>query len=61
MPQSQAELRWPCVVLAVLLSVSLVHELWIVRDLGPYYAILDMYRDAGFVQGILDGNFTGDP
>ncbi len=48
-------------MLAVLLSAGLAHGLWVVRDLGLYSAILDTYRDAGFVQGILDGNLTGDP
>lgn len=61
MQQSQLEVRWPWIVLAVLLGVCLAHGLWVVRDLGPYSAILDTYRDAGFVQGILDGNLTGDP
>ena len=52
---------WPWVVLLVLLAGCLVHGLWIVRELGLYTAIIDTYRDAGFVQGFLDGNLMGDP
>lgn len=58
---SCASQRWPWIVLGVLLAACLAHGLWVVRDLGLYTAILDTYRDAGFVQGLLDGNFTGDP
>ncbi|MFL6604092.1 MAG: hypothetical protein ACJ8R9_22570 [Steroidobacteraceae bacterium] len=52
---------WPWVVLLVLLSVCVVHGLWVVRGLGGYTALLDTYRDAGFVQGFMDGNLSGDP
>jgi hypothetical protein len=52
---------WPWIVLLVLLAICLAHALWVVRDLGLYTAILDTYRDAGFVQGFLDGNLGGDP
>jgi hypothetical protein len=52
---------WPWVVLVALLGVCLVHGLWVVRGLGYYTAILDTYRDAGFVQGFMDGNLSGDP
>jgi hypothetical protein len=48
-------------VLLILLVICLVHGLWVVRGLGLYTAILDTYRDAGFVQGFLDGNLDGDP
>src|SRR6185369_2209261 len=52
---------WPWVVLLVLLSICLVHGLWVIRGLGNYTAMLDTYRDAGFVQGFIDGNLSGDP
>jgi hypothetical protein len=52
---------WPWAVLLILLVICLVHGLWVVRGLGLYTAILDTYRDAGFVQGFLDGNLDGDP
>ena len=48
-------------MLAALLLVCLAHGLWVARGLGSYAAILDTYRDAGFVQGFLDGNLVGDP
>ncbi len=59
--QIHPEPRWPWFVLGLLLGACLAHGLWVVRDLGLYTAILDTYRDAGFVQGILDGNLAGDP
>jgi hypothetical protein len=52
---------WPWAVLLILLVTCLAHGLWVVRGLGWYTAILDTYRDAGFVQGFLDGNLDGDP
>jgi hypothetical protein len=52
---------WPWVVLLLLLAICLAHGLWVIRGLGFHTAILDTYRDAGFVQGFLDGNFGGDP
>lgn len=52
---------WPWAVLLILLVTCLAHGLWVVRGLGLYTAILDTYRDAGFVQGFLDGNLDGDP
>jgi hypothetical protein len=52
---------WPWAVLLTLLVTCLAHGLWVVRGLGWYTAILDTYRDAGFVQGFLDGNLDGDP
>jgi hypothetical protein len=61
-PGTQALLQaWPWIVLLLLLVVCLVHGLWVIRGLGDYTAILDTYRDAGFVQGFLDGNLSGDP
>ncbi len=54
-------MTWPGVVLLLLLALCLGHGLWIVRDLGPYTAVLDTYRDVGFVQGFLDGDLVGDP
>src|SRR5215471_13170516 len=59
--QKGADQTWPWLVLLALLVVCLAHGLWVVRGLGPYAAILDTYRDAGFVQGFLDGNLAGDP
>jgi hypothetical protein len=35
--------------------------MWLIRDLGLHTAILDTYRDAGLTQGILSGNYWGDP
>jgi hypothetical protein len=58
---SRTGASWPWIVLLVLLTVCLAHGLWVVRGLGSYAAILDAYRDAGFVQGFLDGNLGGDP
>jgi hypothetical protein len=52
---------WPWVVLLLLLAACLAHGLWIVRDLGPYTAVHDTYRDVGYVQGFLDGDLAGDP
>jgi hypothetical protein len=48
-------------MLFALLAVCLAHGLWVARGLGMYTAILDTYRDSGFIQGFLDGNLAGDP
>ena len=55
------KITWPWVVLLLLLAACLAHGLWIVRDLGPYTAVHDTYRDVGYVQGFLDGDLAGDP
>jgi hypothetical protein len=43
-----------------LLVLCLIRGLWITRGLSSP-AIMDTFRDAGFVQGIIDGNWFGDP
>jgi hypothetical protein len=54
------EPRWPWIGLILLLMLCLARGLWLNRGLvGPGY--FDEFRDAGFVQGILDGNLFGDP
>ncbi len=58
---SRLKSEWPWTVLIGLLVICLAHGLWEVRGLGLRSAILDTYRDSGFVQGFLDGNLFGDP
>jgi hypothetical protein len=51
---------WPWMGLILLLTLCLARGLWLNRGVvGPGY--FDEFRDAGFVQGILDGNLFGDP
>lgn len=44
----------------MLLAFCLIRGLWVTRGLNSP-AIMDTFRDAGFVQGIIDGNWFGDP
>jgi hypothetical protein len=54
------EPRWPLIGLILLLTLCLARGLWLSRGLvGPGY--FDEFRDAGFAQGIPDGNLFGDP
>ena len=51
----------PTIIIIALLGVCLMHGLWLVHGLGLHTALGDTYRDSGFVQGIVDGNWFGDP
>src|SRR5215203_4233336 len=48
------------IVAAGLLGLALLHGVWVTRglDMPPD---LDALRDIGFTQGLLDGNWWGDP
>jgi hypothetical protein len=52
--------RWTWYWVCFLLAFCLVRGLWITRGLRSP-GIMDTFRDAGFVQGIVDGNWFGDP
>src|SRR3984893_7218376 len=52
--------RWTCYWVSFLLVFCIVRGLWITRGLRSP-GIMDTFRDAGFVQGIVDGNWFGDP
>jgi hypothetical protein len=52
--------RWTWYSVCFLLVLCLVRGLWITRGLRSP-GIMDTFRDAGFVQGIVDGNWFGDP
>jgi hypothetical protein len=52
--------RWTWYSVCFLLVFCLVRGLWITRGLRSP-GIMDTFRDAGFVQGIVDGNWFGDP
>ena len=52
--------RWTWYSVCFLLVFCLARGLWVTRGLiSP--GIMDTFRDAGFVQGIVDGNWFGDP
>jgi len=52
--------RWTWYLVCFLLISCLIRGLWVTRGLNSP-AIMDTFRDAGFVQGIIDGNWFGDP
>ena len=52
--------RWTWYSFSFLLLFCLIRGLWVTRGLSSP-AIMDTFRDAGFVQGIVDGNWFGDP
>jgi hypothetical protein len=52
--------RWTWYSVCLLLVFCLIRGLWVTRGLNSP-AIMDTFRDAGFVQGIIDGNWFGDP
>lgn len=52
--------RWTWYSFSLLLLFCLIRGLWVTRGLSSP-AIMDTFRDAGFVQGIVDGNWFGDP
>jgi hypothetical protein len=47
--------RWTGYSVCFLLLFCLIRGLWVTRGLNSQ-AIMDTFRDAGFVQGIIDGN-----
>jgi len=52
--------RWTWYPVTFLLLLCLGRGLWVTRGLNSP-AIMDTFRDAGFAQGIVDGNWFGDP
>ncbi len=61
MPTSElSRPRWAWYPVIFLLLLCLTRGLWVTRGLQSP-AIMDTFRDAGFVQGIVDGNWFGDP
>jgi hypothetical protein len=52
--------RWTAHTAYFLLLLCLLRGLWLTRGLESP-AIIDTFRDAGFVQGFVDGNWLGDP
>src|SRR5882757_399327 len=59
-PLEARHARWTWYPVGFLLILCLVRGLWVTRGLSSP-AIMDTFRDAGFVQGIMDGNWFGDP
>jgi len=59
-PLEARHARWTWYPVGFLLMLCLVRGLWVTRGLSSP-AIMDTFRDAGFVQGIMDGNWFGDP
>jgi hypothetical protein len=48
------------VMVALLLALCVTRGYWLLKDL-PFAPYQDSMRDVGLIQGILDGNFLGDP